>query len=278
MRFKLRDIYDTRYFYKTFCVDLTYMFDNILALRKDSSLTPHAVNAQQQKVFDAAKAGTFIEFDLADCKITPDCVNNIMYGIANGIDFCDSQDLVRDSILQENKRRIQSRPVAIDLPEFTVGSSVKAYIKELDSSLVYRIPVTGDPKLWYPLVYIIQVCRPSIRIMCGNHEHDFMLFVGRHLTVSDLNAYSEFYYVTNEGVYLVAATPDRKVNTQKLGLVSIQESLTVGALVPSVFGKEKLLHTQGFDLLFDQCLRSMQSIGTGKKVTLRELFTQEAAK
>lgn len=272
MRIKLRELYNTKYFYKTFAVDLNYLFSSIQELRQDSSKQIHAVNDEVAKIFEAARAGAPIEFDLAECKLTPDCVSCIMSGFSKGISFCDTMDASRDLILVDNAKRLAIKTdTFVELPDYTLGSSVKEYVAALDNTVTYKLP-TKDRNIYFPLAFITQCCRPKVNIAPCGLSIDYIKFIGSNFTIKDLAPFTEFFYATKEGVRIVTVNSERKFFDQKLGVVSITEALSVGALVPTVFGKEKTLQMSGFDLLFERCLNAIQAQGIAQKLTLEQFF------
>lgn len=272
MKVKLRELYDTKYFYKTFAIDLNYLFDSIYELRKDPYKSIHAVNDKVASIFEAAKSGAPIEFDLAGCKFTPDCISCVMQGLAKGIPFCDTADASRDVILVDDMKRLNIKTDSfVDMPDFVLGSSVKEYVASLDNTVTYRIP-TKDRNLYFPLAFITQCCRPKVNIAPCGLSIDYIRFIGSNFTIKDLYPFDEFFYATKEGVRVVKVNAERKLYDQKLGTVSIPEALNVGALVPSVFGVEKTLQTPGFDLLFERCLNAIQAQGVAQKLTLEQFF------
>ena len=272
MKVKLRELYNTKYFYKTFVIDLDYLFDNIALLRTTPSLDVHPVNDEMKKIFDAARIGTELVFDLAECRITPDCVRCIMSGMSKGIKFCDTSNPSRDAILFEDANRIAIRKDEfVNLPEFKLGSSVKEYIASLSKDVTYKIPLV-DKNIYLPLAYMAQCCRPTINIAPCSLELEYMRFIGSNLTINDLEPFDEFYYATKEGVRVAKVNKERQLYDQTLGLVGITEALSVGVLVPTVFGNINTLHTRGFDLLFDRCLKSVQAQSVTQKFTLEQFF------
>lgn len=272
MRIKLKELFNTQYLYKTFVIDLDYLFNSISALRRDASLTVHPVSKEVENIFNAAKSGAPIEFDLAGCKLTPDCVSCIMSGMHKGIDFCDSADPSRDAILLENKRRIGTNTESfIDLPDFVLGSMIKDYVASLDNTKTYKIPLK-DRQIYFPLAFIVQCCRPKVNIAPGGLTNDYLKFIGSNFTIKDLQPYDKFYYITKEGVRTVQLNAERQLYDQKMGLVSIPDALNMGVLVPAIFGVENTLKTSGFDLVFERCLNSLQAQGVSQKLTLEQFF------
>lgn len=272
MKVKLKEMYDTKYFYKTFVIDLKYLFSSIETLRSNPDADIHPINDRMKDVFDAVRAGANIEFDLAGCVITPDCISCIVAGMTKGIRFCDTADASRDAIIVEDMQRLaMDTSNFVELPVYEPGNSIVGYVKALDKNVTYKLPV-NDRHIYFPLTFIIQCSRPSIKISPGGLTNDFFRFIGADLTPADLDGFSEFYYATKEGVRIVRTNADGKIYDQKTGLVSIRDALSVGVLVPLVFGNEKTLHTQGLDIIFEKQLTYLQTLGQNKKITLAEYF------
>lgn len=272
MRVKLKEILNTQYLYKTFVVDLNYLFNSIDLLRKNPSLDIHPVSAEVESIFNAAKLGVKIEFDIAGCKLTPDCVQCIMSGLNLGIGFCDTADASRDAILAENMQRLSiNTSEFVSMPEFVLGSSIKDYVASLDNTKTYRIPL-NDNQIYFPLAYIVQCCRPKVNIAPEGLTNAYLKFIGSNFTIKELMPHNKFFYVTKEGVRNIVLNSDKKLYDQKLGMVTIPEALSVGVLIPAVFGVENTLKTPGFDLIFERCLNSLQAQGVSQKLTLEQFF------
>lgn len=274
MRVKLRDLYNTRYFYITYQKDLVYLFSTILDLQNDQTISYNVGNNALGKVFDAVKVGAKLEFDLASTKITPDVLMTIKTYAEKGIVFVDTEDSLRDYILKENRRRMQiDTSDFVTLPTYTGESLVKEYIVSLDKNTKYKIP-NHDEDIYIPLVYMIMVTRPKIVIDLGGQCTAFFEFVGSKLTVHDLNKYKEFYYTSPEGTMIVDFS-NGDVNLQRIGYCNIERALTTGTLVPTVLGKERLLDEDCWFVIFRLCLNILNGYRATRKKTLSEVLNVE---
>lgn len=271
MQFKLSEIYNTRYLYLPFNKDLVYLFDTFLKLKKDSGYEHNVGNAMLGRVFDAAKSGTPVEFDLADIKLTPDVSNTIHQFLLKGIDFVDTTNICRNAILQENMRR---RGIDVsdytELPEYNASKSIKEYIADLDTSVNYKMP-SSKPSVYIPLVIMIFISRPSINIALNNHSADLFNFVSSNLTVADIQDYKEFYYTNSDGTIIVKFE-NGYTYTEQLGRADMATVLSTGSLVPTVFGKEKLINDEAWRNLFSYCLKRLNNYKASRVKTLNEIL------
>lgn len=272
MQFKLTELYNTRYFYVTYCTDLTYLFSTFLKLQKDKTAPYNIGNELLGQVYDAAKSGAPVQFDLANCKLTPDVIPIIRRYAAEGLEFIDTKDSWRNEILATNRQR-RSIDVAQfpDLPKYDPSMKVLDYIEALDKNITYRTP-TNDANIFIPLLYMILVARPSIKVNIGAHCNDFFTFVGSRLSFSDIEHYDEFYLTTPEGTSIVNFS-NGSIYVQNIGLADKEKALTVGTLVPTVFGKEKLLQVDCWRSIFKDCLNQLNGYRATRKQTLEEILT-----
>jgi len=271
VQFKLVDIYNTRYLYLPFNRDLVYLFDTFLKLQKDSSYVHNVGNAMLGEVYEAAKSGTPVEFDLADAKLTPDISSTINQFQLKGIDFIDSKNAYRNSILLENrKRRGIDLSEFVVLPEYDTSVNIKDYIASLDKNTKYKMP-NNKPNVYIPLVIMIMISRPSITVAFDKHSSELFDFVGSNLSVSDIQRYDEFYLTTLEGT-MVVKFENGYTYTEQLGRADFDTVLSTGSLVPTVFGKEKLLNDEAWRSLFSLCLKRLTHYRATRAKTLEEIL------
>lgn len=274
VRVKLRELYNTRYLYVTLQRDLIYLFSTYLELRKNSDYEYFAGNDLLQKVYSAARVGTNVEFDLADTKITPDIEQTIRtYGF-KGIAFVDTKDYYRNEILKENRRRAQIDTSSfVPLPEYNSTQLVKDYVQSLKKDVTYTVTY-NNVEVYLPLLYIIMVTRPSIKIDLAGMCSEFFSFVGKRLTLSDLEGYSEFYFSDREGTVVVSLN-DGKVYTQRMGLCDLETASTLGSLVPTVLGSKRLLNEGCWHTIFRTCLGMLNGYRATRKKKLYEVLGVE---
>lgn len=273
MVFKLTELYKTKYFYKTFVVDLRFLFNSILDLRADPSKDIFAGSPLHEKLYSAVKSASSIEIDLADAKLTPDVSPVINEFARKGITFIDSSNNVRNYILEENARRSKISEVAcVELPPFTTNSMVKDYLNSLSRDVTYTVPYTND-KVYIPLVYLILCVRPTIKIDMGGWGMKFFNFVSENLTTEFICQYNEFYYVTQEGTYITKST-DGMIDTQNMGLVPIQTAMTCGKLIPTVLGNERLVNADVWGNIADSCIEFLNKYKASGKSTLADLYSR----
>lgn len=272
MRYKMTDLYNTRFFYITLRTDLNYLFTTVKCLQADQNYPHNVGNELIGKVYEAAKCGAPIEFDFAGAKITPDIVTLLMHYAAEGFVFVDSKDYWRNEIFKVNRERAAvDTSVFVDLPKYDTNMLVKDYIQSLDKNVKYRIPVV-DADIYLPLSVMIMLARPSITLLVNNKALDLFTFVGERLTVSDLFDYKTFYFTSPEGTQVLDFSSG-KAYVQRLGEVDLITASTAGVLVPEDFGKVKLLGKPCWDNLFKECLRIITRYRSTRKVTIAELLT-----
>lgn len=272
MQVKLVDLYNTRYFYVTFRADLVYLFNTCLELRKDRNYVYNIGNEKLGEVYDAVKSGAKVKFDLAGAKISSDVVPKIREYSERGIEFIDTKDKWRDNILRVNRERSSiDLNSTEELPVYDASMSIKDYIVSLDNSKTYRIPL-GNRDVYVPLVCLILMSRPSIKIYFNVYDKDIMYYVGSKWTLSSLEKFNEFYLTTPEGIQVVDFS-NGPVYVQRLGLCSMEQALTVGTLVPTVFGKQKLVKESVWKDIFRDSLNILNRYRTTRKVKLDEILS-----
>lgn len=271
MQFKLTELYNTRYFYITYKKDLVYLFNTIITLRVNRNHPYNIGNAMLGQVYEAAKSGAHIQVDLAGSKLTPDTVTTIQEYSAKGIEFIDTKDAGRNQILAVNRERLKfNKKDFVELPEYNPSDSVVDYLQTLNQSTIYMLP-NHDQTVFIPLTYMILVVRPTIQIALVNYCSDFFNFVGNRLTLNDLLPYNEFYLTTPDGTTVVDFSKG-PVYTQRIGAVDMEEALTLGTLVPTVLGKERLHKQAPWNSIFKYCLNSLNGYRATRKQALDEVL------
>ena len=272
MKFPLKELFNTKYLYITFNIDLHNCFQNVLDVMKDKNTECRVANARLVPILDMVRKGAAVEFDLADCYITPDCASVIQKYANEGLVFVDSSNHWRDKILKENRHRREIANIDIvELPKYDYDTITLEYVKALDTKLNYCLPAIDDGGIYLRLAYIITVVRPEINIVLGNNDKKFMEFVGKRLGYNDIRDYNEFYFATDDGVEIVdfnGPVYNQRMNSE----ISKDVALTLGYLVPTVLGKQNLIKVECFRRLFEDCLNVLESFRVTKKRRLQDVL------
>lgn len=272
MRVKLVDIYNTRYFYLSYCKDLKYLFTSYLNMRENKELKCHAGNDLMQQVFDCAHANANVEFDLANAKLTTDAVSTIQYYASRGVLFIDTADPVRNEILRNNRDCVGARSRnEVDLPMIKFDQSLKEYLSSLSRDVVYSATQITDEQLLFPLALTILIRRPTIKLDMTHHLPKFMRFVSELLPTDFVLRFNEFFFTTQEGTRIVKAV-DGKIATQQRGPVTIEEAMTIGYLVPAELGTRNLANDAVWDSTLSRCINIVNACKKKKDLFLSEVL------
>lgn len=270
MRVKLTELLGTKYLYLTFCNDVRYICESIKSLQKDADFVPNAFNDATAELYQKIKLGTPIELDLAGAKLTSDMCDTILLQQRSGTIFVDSENSWRDAILQENRKRLDTHLENTEtMPEFTQEMRAPDYIRNLKKDIIYVPPVIQE-NVYLPLVVLTTITRPTIQFSIDVMSRGLFNYVGSHLTLRQLKSYHEFFYVTSEGVQIVDF--DYPVYVQGFGYGEIADALKFGYLVPTIFGKEKLVSNPDFLQMFKDCNDAIDKYRNSRKQTLEEVL------
>lgn len=273
MVFKLTELYNTRYFYKSYYDELNVMFNTIMDLKKDSNTPYFAGSDMQGKIYEAFRLAADVKFDLADAKISSDITGLIRKAARNGIEFIDTKDAYRNTILTVNRERNSiDKSNFIELPPYDPDSTLKDYIGALSTETVYTVP-NSSPEIYIPLSYLILASRPSIRLDLNTEAPKFFRYVYERIPQDIFTKYNEFFFTTPEGTMIVDFNSGY-IDTQRIGRVTMQEAMTVGTLVPTALGKEKLISNPDWRSLSEICLKSLNNYRATKKQFLSDLYTE----
>lgn len=270
--YKLRDIYNTNFFYISFKKDLRYLISGIKASREGKRDTVNNASELLTQLYDDAAAGKEITIDLARNKFTPD-----LHGVLNemreaGIHLIDSEDKVRECILRQNDERMENRKIpTVEIPEYNPDIRMTDYIRNLDPNVVYHFGIWQNRDIQVCMSILITLSRPAIQMNFGSMLDTILNEVGEKFTMEELEEYHEFYHVTDFGVIVVKRNGDA-VYTQQEGEVSISEALKYGVLVPTVFGRKKLTHKSPWEHILGRCVDIVNEYKYQRKTTLKELF------
>ena len=269
MRVKICDIYNTKYFYITMGKDLNYMWNTCLALRTNPNLNYNIGNDLLDTIYACFKTGAPVEFDLAGAKITTDVTRQVIEFLRKGIIMCDSENPRRDIILKENMKRFSLNIETVPLPDYSVNTNVKDYITSLSTDVVY-LPTNNNPEVYVPLIVMITILRPKVQICLDNLGQAILNFVANKLTVDVLQEYNDFYMVTPEGIQVV--NKNDGIYVQSMGVVSLDEAMTVANFVPIVFGNERLFEDSNFRGIFVECTKMLNRYRSTRKRFLSDVL------
>ena len=270
--FRVKELFNTRFIYITFCKDFTYMLENCIRLKDDKTWQYNAGNEVQEELYAAVLNGDTPVFDLKDCVLTTDASLLIFKYQDKGFIFIDTQDAARHRILEENTRRIAELPETVVLPKFDMRKSIVDYINSLDSSLVYEYPENSE--LYRSLIILIAMTRPKVKIVMDNVMAEVLTTVSSLLTLEVLRKYDEFYYYTQEGVEILKLD-NGILHTQRLGDVPLEVASHGGYLVPTVFGNQRLMNSEDWEPVFNKALKSVNNLIKLRPRTLREILVED---
>lgn len=274
MRVRIVDVFNTKYFYVTTGKDLSYMLNTCVALRSNPEHPHNVGNPELGKIYEAFKKGEPVEFDLAEARITSDVTTTINMFTRQGIVFVDSAATWRDEILKENRRRLELAKQltdAVDLPKFNPGEDAVAYIQSLSKDVTYVVPPT-NLKLTLPLVTMIIIYRPSIKLVIDSIASELFSYVGDFFTEATLDGFDEFYVSTPEGVTLWKKGTPLYIQRIRKKECSISEALTVADFVPAVFGVERLNKERTFRTIASDCNNRLNFLKAQQPVKLSDVL------
>lgn len=271
MTVKLTDLYSTKYFYKTFCADLQYLFTSMKRLMdKEEGFEPNVGNELLGQVYEAVKNGEEVVIDLADARLTSDAVVHVYQAEYNGIKFCDTLSEWRDKIFKENQERqhfvIRNRE---PLPAFGYNTDIKEYVKSLKTDVVYDT-VNQPQHILIALVCIIAILRPSVQICIDRIAKILFKYVNTKIPTEEILKSNKFYMCTDEGVQLVEG---KQLYVQEaMREVTLKEALQYAILIPADFGGEVLLENPSYKGLFNSCLMMLSEFQEGSSKTIEEIY------
>lgn len=270
MTVKLVDLYNTKFFYKTFCTDLIYLFDSVRRLRAGESFEPNVGNERIGAVYVAAKNGEEVVFDLADARITSDALICIYTAEEYGLVFRDSKNGWRNDIFVENEKRRNVVATTLLLPEFGRKADVKEYIKNLSVDAVYMAAGQSSHVL-IALTCLIFMVRPKVQICVDQIAKTLFKFVNTKIPTEEVLRANDFWMCSDEGV--VRVTGDSVYVQEAQCELSIKDALQYVILVPYDFGNVPLLQNPAYQGLFRTCLLLLQEYQEDSPRTLEELYT-----
>ena len=243
--------------------------NTILSLKQDASYEYFAGNGAQEALFQDVIAGNEFVIDCAKTRITSDCTPLLSNATVNGINFIDSILPWRDAILRENSKR---KPVSdtLPLPAFDTKEDPVTWVRNLNKDVVYTLPPNINI-LMTSLVILATLSRPKLQFALTTADGVIFDTISELITVSVLCHYDEFYYHSPEGIEILKLE-NGKVFTQRLGYCTIAEACETGSLVPTVFGREKLINDPNWDPLVSVCLSTINSMRQAKAITLRDVL------
>lgn len=254
MQVKLTELYHTKYFYLTYVKDLSYLFNSCVTLWNSPTVEIHSGSELMTQIFDCVRKHEQVVFDLAGAKFTADTRVLILRFMREGLEFIDSTDATRDSILKTDKERFSIvLEDVINLPMLYSTTSLKDYLSNLDNTKVYDTTQFTDQSLLLPLLAVIEIRRPTVRVNITSQLTAFMRFIAEMIPIEYLESCDDFYFTTINGTAEVTKC-NGKIPTQAHGYVSIPQALTYGVLVPRVLGTQNLSKAPMWEDIFKTCI------------------------
>lgn len=271
MRFKLVELYNTKFFYKTFCTDLNYLFASIKRLwDKEAGYEVNVGNPMLGKVYEAARNSEEIIIDLADARISSDALMCLYSAENNGIKFRDSANKWRDDLFIENERRRATKPETIPLPEFGHKTDVKEYLSSLSADTTY-VTQGQQMHVLIALSCLAFMIRPKVNICVDPIARTLFKYINSKIPTEEILKANDFWMCSDEGVLHV--TGDRVYVQEAQQELCIKDALQYVILVPYEFGRVPLLKNPAYQGLFRSCLLLLQEYQEDSPRTIGELFT-----
>ena len=272
MVFKLLDLYNTKFLYKTYVPDLNAFFGNVIKLQENPEADVFAVSELHENVYKLVRACAKVEFDLANVKLTADTLSCIRTYAKQGIKFIDTVNYIRNEKLQLNTERYAIQEESkTPLPNILDFKSVKEYIGSLDKNTKYTVTTT-DYSVVVPLVALIQLSRPSIDVDLSAMDMQFFKYVSGLLSLEFVLSFDRFYFTKKFGTRIVDFSGSGTIDLEDKRGLSKMEAASEGILVPAVLGTTALIHEEGWRDVANECLRVLNNVLNTKKTTLRKFY------
>lgn len=209
--------------------------------------------------------------DIAGCKFTPNCAAALNILMGDGIVVRDSEDPVRDALLQNNFKAYREVPVRPEhLPNERVRSlaELKAYVQKLDPAVVYDVEGWSD--IHMPLSILIQMGYPQFKFDYGVHLDRLFKSIHYNLYQRETNWFIENtdkFLMLYDQTYVEIPNTTRNMTTAFdvpfLGKRSWSDMLATTIFIPSYFGEISILRdkelTQHWGNVVRSCAISLES-------------------
>lgn len=269
--FKLVDLYDTKYFYKSYVSDILYLCRSLQLIRENKEYQPNVGNEKLGDVYAAALMGESVVLDLADARLTSDACQALLTCQHNGQVFCDSKNEGRDHILKTNCARLNLVSGGwVQLPKFTFSTDLKEYISSLDSSVTY-VAAGMDDKMLIAITCILTIIRPSLKVNVDAIAYKMFQYVATKVSRDELLNDTEFYFVTEYGIEEISDIENIYINFIDT-VVPMITALQYGIIIPKKFGEKVLVRNKEWEHLFQSCLSILDDFKESSPKKLSELY------
>lgn len=272
MKFRIVDLFNTKYFYVTTGKDLNHVLNAVCVLRKDSSIDFFAANEKIAQLFSCAKAGTPIEFDLAEARITSDVAVTIQLYAQKGLTFIDTNLPWRNIIFEEGRERLKLAQELTDLVPFPVydfKTSAQEFIQSLSKNVMYTVS-TSNIDVDVPLAILTTIYRPSVKLHIDNVLQPMFNLLADFITPYTLEQYDEFYVLEPEGLSIWRK--GNPLHIQRLGYCSLEDALTTAIIVPTAFGRDRLNNDLVFREIANNCIMRLNNLKMSQAVQLSDII------
>lgn len=192
------------------------------------------------------------DIDIAGCKIVKDAMKLIDNKVAAGGNVYDSKDADRESLLKQARERVKiDSSSAVELPELTDVKLLGQYIKSIDRSKIYKMSNIYEDSYMYPLLTILNIYAPEIKILISDKYFGLSAYISRTLYKGGsqrvLNSDIEFVLVDPEGSRVITYNErdaEKESYVYGFGDITFDGLSEKVIVIPKHFGNVKI--TGGF--------------------------------
>lgn len=241
---KITEIFKTKYLASHWKRDLSYFLE---------LLTTDKRNKRWDAIVDEVRStGNPYMIDLAGARICRDVMIIICNYNNKDVKFIDTEDAVRNGMLEENYRRRELSYDVVPLPMLTDLKDFPSYLMSLDPTVVYG---RGNMSigLLSRLVFEIQVYRPEITMDLTSAYEEVYNYMSTLIGMGNRRC-DKVNYVIGDTVFTQDVNPDNTVYVPGEGNIPWNSFVTKYSCIPAELGTKRLSMDEEWRSCVKRCL------------------------
>jgi hypothetical protein len=269
---KLIDIFNTKYFADHYATDLRYLFDMAFQCLEDynKEIPNHIPEVYEAiKVFRTERN---VQIDLADAKFVPSTMDTIMNALERGALMCDTLNIHRDLVLNENRRRKNLSYEEIPLPPLKSKDDIPLYVRNLRTDVVYTIPDYNI--ITQGLIVLITLSKPSVQMDLGQYYTQLFSYVSNNVILED-DLWSEYNCVYGQTIYIQKFV-DGKTYILGSGEMTYEQFHNEFVYLPTCFGTKALVIDPFWKNVVDTATNDILEGLRDMRTTITDIYARRA--
>lgn len=264
---KLTDVFNTKYFPLHYTKDLQYFVRIAQECLEDRRKKVITIEPGVKTAIEHFRERNAIEIDIAGAHFVRETISVLQN--CDAILLCDTENLTRDGILNENRRRARLDYETTPVPSIASSSDIPEWIDALECGAVYV--AGGMPiQLFFPLVTLTTIFRPEVQFDMEGQYDIFFEYVERNVNL-DPTKYSTYNVVVSGTLYQFKFHDDI-INIPGVGDIDYNTFHQEYTAMPIEFGTKDVSNNEDFQLIQTVSIDDVIAYFRSQPSTITDIF------